>query len=180
MRYPLPKQTIIEAPEYKLGNDTDFALYQVIEAYREKTDIIQGLTCSHNFYRNLLNMDGQKLQTTFHVNKKSSATKYILKFKTMYLMKHLFNMGSADSFIDNRRKNGKYYRDKIKENEPIEIPVVEVTPGTFFSKSVKVWEGNHRVVAFYDSGFEVVPAMTVFRHHDAFDTYEDYPFVKRW
>jgi hypothetical protein len=169
---PFKPRTVILAPKYDLKKSTDHAIYQVVNIYVEKTDILKGLTTSNDYYNNFI-YKGKHIPTKLTIDKDLSKSKWALKFKTDYLMKRLYS--EDKKFENSRRLNGKYYRDKIKDRQEIDLPSVRVMPN-----KISVIEGNHRVVAFSDSGFDTVVAETEFDYHKAFREYPNYKFVDRW
>ena len=176
--YPFKKKSMLLVPKYDTKNDIDHVMYQVVLAYIENTDIMKGLTTSDNYYKHMV-CEGKPIPKKMKISKTLSKSRYILKFKTCYLIKRLFYSNNK-VFEEERRKNGKYYRDKISQNKEIELPIIHVTPKHDNHTEVMVYEGNHRVVAFNDLGFDTVVVMTLFKHHEAFVYYKDYPFVDRW
>lgn len=178
---PFKSRSVILAPKYDLKKNNDHAIYQVVTVYTEQTDILKGLTTFNDYYNNFV-YNRQPIPIKFTIDENLSKSTWVLKFKIDYLMKRLY-YPEDKKFINVRRKYGKYYRDRIKENQEIELPTVKVIPnksGKYANSEVCVTDGNHRVVAFYDSGFDTIVAKTEFNYHMAFREYTDYPFVDRW
>ena len=180
-KYPFKTRSMILAPKYDFRRSTDYAIYQAVLVYAKETDILKGLTTSNDYYNNFV-FNGEPLPKKLTVDKNLSKSVYVLKFKLGYLIKRLY-YPEDKKFKNLRRKYGKYYRDKIKEKREIELPTVKVIPnksGKYVHSEVYVFDGNHRVVAFYDLGFDTIVAKTEFNYHMAFIEYKDYPFVDRW
>ena len=180
-KLPFKPRSIIMAPEYNFKRSIDYAIYQVVFVYTERTDILKGLSTSNDYYKNFV-YEGKPLPTKLTVDKKLSKSQYILKFKTEYLMKRLY-YPEDKKFEYVRRKHGQYYRDRIKEKKEIGLPLIRIIPNKlkkYVHSEVHVLDGNHRIVAFHDLGFDTIVALTEFNYHMAFIEYKDYPFVDRW
>ncbi len=169
-KLPFPRRAVIVAPD-KPDDYITYALYQSVLA--TKSLITKSLGNKYEpYYNNYrvgygLNIKNSKFTTTdvFH-------DRYFLLLKSKDIMQHLYVRELQ--FIKSRRQNYSYYIDKFKNKEEISGTVqVEVT-----SKDWTVFEGNHRAIAQYDSGYKQMLCEVRFNYHEIFRL--DYPFVKVW
>jgi len=171
LKNPFGKSCLVN-PDYIGLPDVSpqYAIYQATKELIKRTDIKKGLSIDNDYYRHFIYEDYNKINKTI----KLSASKYIVKLKTSYLMNHLYN--PKREFLESRRRNYKYYMDKISNDEPIQIPhYFNLNPEHNYLS-----EGNHRVIAMNDSGYKTIVCVVVIDYHSTFRIYKDVKFVNRW